>query len=341
MPSANPVPAAPGLVVACDESGSEGERLVGGSTDTFAHASVAVSTAVAEETIARVRVEARSPATEVKAGVVLRPQNQRVLEWLLGDGGPLLGHSHVHLTDKALHLTGRMLWLLGDTADGDTADGDTAGGGVDGAARELHRRAVRVLGRAAWLAVLGTFNDVVRARSLEEATAGASVLTRLLREVGGQLDGASPVAGWSVPLDPEGLLRLVARGRGALDPIVPALAETLRHWGSVGRPFLVVHDVQGALTEAAVRTAVTASGTGASGAFTGLRFVESHADPRVQLADFLAGAVRRVASEVLAGDADPALVALAAPYLSARSVWLQPWPAGAEDATSLTRVPGQ
>ena len=35
------------LEVACDESGSEGEKLVRGSTDTFAHASVDVTTAAA------------------------------------------------------------------------------------------------------------------------------------------------------------------------------------------------------------------------------------------------------------------------------------------------------
>jgi len=338
MPSAAPVPASTTLEVACDESGSEGEKLVGGSTDTFAHASVAVSTAVAEETIARVRVEARSPATEVKASVVLRPQNRRVLEWLLGDRGPLLGHSHVHLTDKALHLTGRMLWLLGDEARDGTGGG--MDGGVDGDARGLHREAARRVGHESWASVLAAFNDVVRARSLEEATAGASVLARRLSEVGTQLDGRLPAGGWSVPLEPEGLLRLVARGRGALDPIVPALADTLRHWGSAGRPFRVVHDVQAGLTEAAVRAAVTASGAEASGAFRGLHFVDSHADPRVQLADFLAGAVRRIASQVLAGDADPALVFLVTPYLSDRSVWLGPWPAET-GATSLTRVAGQ
>ncbi|WP_374971396.1 hypothetical protein [Terrabacter sp. BE26] len=333
MPSAARVPASTTLEVACDESGSEGEKLVGGSTDTFVHASVAVSTAVAEETIARVRVEARSPATEVKASVVLRPQNRRVLEWLLGDRGPLLGHSHVHLTDKALHLTERMLWLLGGVRDG-------MAGGLAGDASVLHREAVRRLGRAAWVSVLAGFNDVVRARSLEEATTGAAVLACRLSEVGGQLDVRLPSGGWSVPLEPDGLLRLVATGRGALDPIVPALAEALRHWGSAGRPFRVVHDVQASLTEAAVRVAVTASGAEASGAFRGLHFVESHADPRVQLADFLAGAVRRIASQVLAGDADPDLVTLVAPYLSDRSIWLGPWPAES-DPTSLTRVPGQ
>src|SRR5829696_3581066 len=134
MPPSAPTRPASLLEVACDESGSEGEKLVRGSTDTFAHASVDVTTTDAVATIERVRVEARSPATEVKASVVLRPQNRRLLEWLLGADGPLLGHAHVHLTDKALHLTGRMMALL---------DGSAPGSGIEVRAGALHRAASR------------------------------------------------------------------------------------------------------------------------------------------------------------------------------------------------------
>src|SRR5688572_30532708 len=73
----------------CDESGSEGEKLIGGTTDVFAHSSVQVDVDAAAACIEEVRVVARSPATEVKASVVLRERNRRVLEWLLGSAGPL------------------------------------------------------------------------------------------------------------------------------------------------------------------------------------------------------------------------------------------------------------
>ncbi|GAA2494234.1 DUF3800 domain-containing protein [Terrabacter carboxydivorans] len=328
MPSAAPSRTAVLLEVACDESGSEGEKLVRGSTDTFAHASVDVTTDTALATVERVRVEARSPATEVKASVVLRPQNRRLLEWLLGDDGPLLGHAHVHLTDKALHLTGRLVSLLG-------GGGDGFGGVATGSARDLARRvrllhlaATRGLGAAGWEAVLADFNDVVRARSLDDAALSASALRRGLGELadrpGLPADSVelvrSVLAG--VPGEPEGLLAFVARGRGALDPIVPALAEVLRHWGGSGRPLWVVHDVQATLTDAAIRTAVGSSADGWSDALEGISFVDSQDDPRVQLADFLAGAARRIAAHVLAGQADPALVELISPYVSPRSTWL-------------------
>ncbi len=302
------------LEVACDESGSEGEKLVRGSTDTFAHASVDVTTSAASATIERVRIEARSPATEVKASVVLRPQNRRLLEWLLGDDGPLLGRAHVHLTDKALHLTSRMTALLG----GEPASVPD----VTRRSEELHRAAVRRLGRQGWETVLADFNDVVRARSLDEAAESAQALRRGLDDVA----DLAPDLVAGVPDGPEALLALVARGRGVLDPIVPALAEVLRHWGAVGRPLWVVHDVQATLTDAAIRTAVGSRADGSSEALEGISFVDSQDDPRVQLADFLAGASRRIASQVLAGQADPGLVDLIAPYVSPRSTWLDAWP---------------
>jgi hypothetical protein len=261
-----------------------------------------------------VRVEARSPATEVKASVVLRPQNRRLLDWLLGEEGPLLGHAHVHLTDKALHLTGRMVLLL----DVESA----AGPDLARRAEVLHRTAMRRLGRVGWEAVLADFNDVVRARSLDEAAASACALRAGLAD----LVDVAPDLPAGVPADPEGLLVLVARGRGALDPIVPALAEVLRHWGAAGRPLWVVHDVQATLTDAAIRAAVGSTADGSSDALEGISFVDSQHDPRVQMADFLAGAARRIASHVLAGQADPALVHLIAPYVSERSTWLDAWP---------------
>jgi len=100
----------------------------------------------------------------------------------------------------------------------------------------------------------------------------------------------------------------------------------LRHWGAEGRPLWVVHDVQATLTDAAIRTAVGSSPGGASNALEGITFVDSQDDARVQLADFLAGAARRIAAHVLEGRADPALVDLIAPYVSPRSTWLGAWP---------------
>jgi hypothetical protein len=318
MPSPTDQPATAVFEVACDESGSEGEKLVGGSTDVFAHASVDVDAAVAVAAIERIRVEARSPATEVKASVVLRQQNRRVLEWLLGTDGPFHGHAHVHLTDKALHLTGHLVGLAGLGADESAslaADLSSAG----------HRR----LGRAGWLELLVAYNDLMRAREVGVAEAAARELVTRLCELGRAVDDdlGSVVLGVAatVPADAAALAVLVERDRWTtpLDPIVGALADVLQRWGSPGRRLWIVHDMQTALTDRAIRTAVAARANGASASLAGIRFVDSQDDVRVQMADFLAGAARRVASETLAGQEDPSLAELIAPYVSPQSVWLR------------------
>ena len=310
----------PGAVVeiACDESGSEGEKLIGGTTDVFAHASLDVDHDVAVACIDEVRVRARSPAEELKASVVLREQNRAVLEHLLGPDGPFDGNAHVHLTDKELHLVGKLVELLGD--------------GVAPDVEPLHREAVVVLGET-WLELLGGFNDLMRARTVEDARSLADAFFDEAAVVGRRYDGTTvgaTVAGLAAarPRDDAALLHLVDKSRGVtvLDPLVPALAAAVRHWASDGRTVSVVHDEHRALREAGLGHLRAMSGV--DGALAGIRFVDSRDDPRVQLADFLAGAARRIASDARNGRPDPMLCALLRPYVDAASVWVDP-PVGA------------
>ncbi|CAM5746082.1 hypothetical protein [Streptomyces afghaniensis 772] [Streptomyces afghaniensis] len=53
----------------------------------------------------------------------------------------------------------------------------------------------------------------------------------------------------------------------------------------------------------------------------GLRLVVAREDARVQVADFLAGIARKIASDVLNGRGDPVLTALLRPYVDPGSVW--------------------
>jgi hypothetical protein len=86
-------------------------------------------------------------------------------------------------------------------------------------------------------------------------------------------------------------------------------------------------------------------------ALDGLELVDSRRDPRVQLADFLAGVARKIASDELNGHGDPALTALLRPYIGTASVWgdaaswarLGPRPGGAGQdprVGSTTRLTG-
>lgn len=52
-----------------------------------------------------------------------------------------------------------------------------------------------------------------------------------------------------------------------------------------------------------------------------VQLVAARSDARVQLADFLAGIARKLASDELNGRGDPALTALLRPYIGTDSVW--------------------
>ncbi|MEU4241200.1 DUF3800 domain-containing protein [Actinoplanes sp. NPDC026619] len=84
--------------IACDESGYEGEKLIGSTTRYFAHASVDVPDPAAVLTELRARI--KSPATQYKANHLLRPQHRGTLRWFLGETGPVHGRGHVFLLDK-------------------------------------------------------------------------------------------------------------------------------------------------------------------------------------------------------------------------------------------------
>jgi hypothetical protein len=53
----------------------------------------------------------------------------------------------------------------------------------------------------------------------------------------------------------------------------------------------------------------------------GLTLVDSRADPRVRVADLLAGVARKIASDELNDRPDPELTALLRPYVDASSTW--------------------
>ena len=76
---------------------------------------------------------------------------------------------------------------------------------------------------------------------------------------------------------------------------IPALAETVLTWSDGRRRVLVTHDEQSALTAdrlTRLRHALTVDGLAP---LAGLVMVDSRDDPRVQVADLIAGMTRRFA----------------------------------------------
>jgi hypothetical protein len=166
--------------IACDESGSEGENLVGGNTDVFAHASVRLDTEVAINCVKEIRDRIRSPAREYKANHLLREKHRSVLRWLLGPSGPIHGHAHVQLTDKAFFVVGRVIDLLVGEANEAVSVGPAQGQHAKDMAVTLYREGQRALGREQWQAFLGSANDLMRTRSRLGVRASVDPFVRMV-----------------------------------------------------------------------------------------------------------------------------------------------------------------
>jgi hypothetical protein len=303
--------------VACDESGAEGEHLIGANTDVFAHGSVHLASDAAAASVQEVRDRVRSPATEYKANHLLREKQRAVLEWILGPDGPLLGCAHVHLTDKTAHVVDRLVAVLCDGA-----AADSAAAGLLAAGRAQPTRS--------WDLFLEAANDLLRSRDLLLAPTPVDTFFLALDDL--------RRSAWPVPAGTSETLTALAAGRGRaeayrdsvapappvvpiLEPFFPALLRTIAYWTDrCGGPVTVVHDETNALTPERIDYLWERAGAG----LAGIDRVDSAHDPRVQLADFLAGVARKIASEALGGRADPALVGLIRPYVDATSVWGDP-----------------
>lgn len=231
--------------IVCDESGYEGEKLIGTTTVYFAHASVSLPEAEAEACMRELRERIRSPATEYKANHILREKHRGVLRWFLGPQSPAApADAQVFLIHKEFYLVTRL--IAGDA--------------------DAFYESCRT--RPGWSRFLETANDLMRGRT-------------------------------SVPAHTPDL-----------DPIIPALVRAVARRGEVE----VIHDRQRTLTPQRVARIAELAGR-AGGTLTGLSFAASHDDPRVQVADVLGGAARRIAQ-----DRDPGLLDMLAPYVDAASI---------------------
>ncbi|UOX92374.1 hypothetical protein MUY14_17775 [Amycolatopsis sp. FBCC-B4732] len=232
-----------------------------------------------------------------------------MLEWLLDPAGPLEGRGHVHLTDKTYFAVRAAVELL-------------AGPGTAAAARTLHRAGPAAFGAARWEFFLTAFTSVLRLNPRRGVQTSPERFFALVDDL-----AATPgEAGEIVALFRGGGERVAAyRARlagdpglvGVLDPLVPAVVHTVRHWSAGGTPVALVHDEQLALTPERVLQLKATLGH----RLAGVRFVDSRADARVQIADFLAGVARRIASDELNHRGDARLTGLLKSFVDTNSVW--------------------
>lgn len=293
--------------IACDESGWAGENLLDGGTDVFAHASVRMSREWAAGIVAEVRERIGSPAEEYKATHLLRARHRDVLEWFLAPDGPLRADAHVYLVDKPY----AVVRALAD----ELARGPCLGHDADELAGRLQSRGERTLGAAAWARFLGEANTVLRNR---RRFGPPLPPVRLPRSDGNAVLAAAAALVAKRAMEPW------KRGahdvaRPSLDPLPAAVVRTAAYWISDGMRISIVHHQQSTLT--AERIAQIVSDSSLHGRLDGVTLADSRVDLRLQIADFLAGVARSIASAERGGHGDATLTELLGPYVAADSVW--------------------
>ncbi|MFI2104545.1 hypothetical protein ACH436_14715 [Isoptericola sp. NPDC019693] len=272
--------------IACDESGFSGTNLLDPASPVIAHASADLTRDEAAAVLATLRSRFHHRgATEHKAHLLLRPGQPEAVAWFLSE---LAGRSTVHVVHKRDHVAGRVLDLF--TGEPSYLDGTRLG-------RDHGRAAAVLRGRTDVLAAFVAMTHLKHRRRPDPAA-----VDRFLALVPGVVaDGVPGLAGLS-RRDVVSVLDRLLDGDPAvpppLEPLVPALAETVLRWSRGGRSVAVVHDEQSALTPQ--RTAVLAATLAAAVSpapppLLGVRQVDSRCDPRVQVVDLLAGWARRTA----------------------------------------------
>jgi hypothetical protein len=309
--------------IACDESGWEGANLVAGNSDVIAYASVRLSVEAAADCLRELSGCAEPGTRELKASHVLRAAGRSTVTSLLGPAGPLHGNALVHLTDKAYFVVGRVVDLLL----GQSADTASAGLVVD---RRLTRLAIRLtregpeaFGPERWQAFLVAANAFLRTwkpRHVREPVDPFIDLVEALAERDGgalldELRHARSVAHRArAQLIEHHVVQPVA------EPLIPALARTILHWSRGGRADVsIVHDEQSALTQRRIRRLERQLLP--PGRVLRFRQVDSRTDPRVQVADVLAGLARRLAAAEMHGRGDAELCGLLRAHVDPASRW--------------------
>jgi len=294
--------------IACDESGFSGTNLLDAATPVFTHASVDLRVDEAVELIRALRSGFPSSLNEFKSGHFLRgPQADVALERLLA---ALSGRAHVHLVDKEYFLVTRIVDLF--VHEPSYAAGTRLTQDHRPAALTLYRAGRSVGGD--WSAFLAAFVKLVGSK--RQRHPDRRVVERFLQ-------ARDALAGLGLGAQAEEVLDMLSRTRvwavvtrlayedqsipPPLEPLLPALAETVLYWSGGRRQVLVIHDEQSALTASRLRhlQRVLTEGAESSSAdahqapavmlspLAGLVTVDSRDDPRVQVADLLAGVARR------------------------------------------------
>lgn len=200
--------------IACDESGFSRSNLLDPASPVITHASVDLAVPEATEVVAVLRSRLRR-RSEYKSSQLLRPEQRPALEWFLT---ALHRCAHVHVIDKTGYVAARVLELL--TEEPSYGAGTSLG--------RDHSDAVLALRRHTGF--LAAFMDLTRTKRVRLISHDA--IDRFFATMPADLPALREVTRARVE---EVMVRLIDKDRAfppPLEPLVPALAETLLFWSA-------------------------------------------------------------------------------------------------------------
>lgn len=318
------------LHVYCDESGNEGQNLFSAGSTVFTHAGTTVALRDADNVIKAVRQKLGIAASEVKARSLLKEPGQEVLRELLVDSR-LQGKITVQLIDKRYFLTSKIIDLVVEELMFKRGVNMYANGRARHQAQLLAADGPVQLGQETFDGLLLQFNEIVRGRSdpagLKQFTAKISeaidVSTGKLRMVLKLvLTGIDELLDYTPPRSKH-VEQMIT-----LDPLLAAIGQTARTWAERSSQSIgLAHDQQDTLTPDRVNSTIRAlrapqvvDSSIPPVDIREIRFVESHLDSRIQIADIFAGAGREIAEAQLRG-IDHLLTSDFAKFVDSNSIW--------------------
>ncbi|QSR28764.1 hypothetical protein CFH99_24385 [Nocardioides aromaticivorans] len=309
------------LEVACDESGSEGENLAGAASRVFAHASTTLSMQEATELVDHVRRSCGVTTDEVKSTTLLAPRNREVLTDLFAPAGALDGRCAVMLADKEFFLVAKIIDLLVEESAHERGEDMYWNRKAVRLARSLHQDGQRALGVDHWNELLQAFNSLVRTMQRKGSKTTVEEFFEVVdrcrtRSHRRKVDDALNLINNARPFAERFRERLGDDTTAPdLDPIVPGVVEAARHWYHLHRQHVVIHhDHQSIFTEQLIDQLIHSSNypmhefsllTGGPVRLDAIHLVDSRDDPRIQVADWVAGFARSQAAAVLSSGAAP------------------------------------
>ncbi len=324
------------LVVACDESGNDGENLLSGGSTVFAHASLTLSPYEAAALMDEARARTRSQTTELKSKTILQPQHQDTAKWLLSHP-TVEGNASVHLTHKKYFVVSKLYDSTAEELAHELGYDIYETGVALTGANLLFFLGPQCYG-AAWDKLLMTFQHFMRAKDSDQAQELLASLIESMVQLLSDEDAVvrdvlgTVLAGFSHL----GSLSRLQIGDGleerlrTMDPLISAVGAAVHFWASLsGKPIELVHDAAKELTPVKIDwakqslarpEAIAPSRQGLASELTDVRLVDSKDDPRVQVADLLAG-IGRIVGESIANEQQHPLGPSLLPMVSGASLW--------------------